>query len=353
MPLLRAVNIARTLIALKAANIWCIGLDATAPALSGPAFADRRVALVLGAEGEGLRRLTKRNLRRDRRPDHQRRGGEPERLRCGLGRALRVVAALMPFDPAPAAAGLRQVRRERVVVSPLPADIAPRTEAEGAAVQVALASLVNALPPFGFKIGATGSGCRRIWASMPRSPGSWEARTFITAMPTCASRTTSGREWNAKSRCGWRGICHRGRARWSRRMRLWATFFAAIEIVENRYGDLKDLGTPDAARRSNVPLRRGHRRPGQGRLARAGNRRSARSISRAMGHRTRRYVGSPGASAEWIGMARRIAERRGLWWSEGRAGHHAWQRHPADLADRAGRGEVAFPPLPPVTVRLA
>jgi len=59
MPLLRAVNITRTLIALKAANIWCIGLDAAGPALSGPTFADRRVALVLGAEGEGLRRLTK------------------------------------------------------------------------------------------------------------------------------------------------------------------------------------------------------------------------------------------------------------------------------------------------------
>jgi 23S rRNA (guanosine2251-2'-O)-methyltransferase len=59
MPLLRAVNIARTIIALKAANVWCIGLDASGKALSGPAFADRRVALVLGAEGEGLRRLTR------------------------------------------------------------------------------------------------------------------------------------------------------------------------------------------------------------------------------------------------------------------------------------------------------
>jgi 23S rRNA (guanosine2251-2'-O)-methyltransferase len=59
LPLLRAVNIARTIIALKAANVWCIGLDAAGKPLSGPAFADRRVALVLGAEGEGLRRLTK------------------------------------------------------------------------------------------------------------------------------------------------------------------------------------------------------------------------------------------------------------------------------------------------------
>ena len=59
MPLLRAVNIARTIIALKAADVWCIGLDAAGTPLSGPAFADRRVALVLGAEGEGLRRLTR------------------------------------------------------------------------------------------------------------------------------------------------------------------------------------------------------------------------------------------------------------------------------------------------------
>ena len=59
MPLLRAVNIARTLIALKAANIWVVGLDAGGTTLSGPGLADRRVALVLGAEGEGLRRLTR------------------------------------------------------------------------------------------------------------------------------------------------------------------------------------------------------------------------------------------------------------------------------------------------------
>ena len=59
MPLLRAVNIARTIIALKAANVWCIGLDASGKALSGPAFADRRVALVLGSEDDGLRRLTR------------------------------------------------------------------------------------------------------------------------------------------------------------------------------------------------------------------------------------------------------------------------------------------------------
>ena len=60
VPLLRAVNIARTLVALKAAGLWTVGLDAgEVKPLSGPALADRRVALVLGAEGTGLRRLTR------------------------------------------------------------------------------------------------------------------------------------------------------------------------------------------------------------------------------------------------------------------------------------------------------
>jgi 23S rRNA (guanosine2251-2'-O)-methyltransferase len=60
VPLLRAVNIARTLVALKAAGCWTVGLDATARApLDGPSLAARRVALVLGSEGEGLRRLTR------------------------------------------------------------------------------------------------------------------------------------------------------------------------------------------------------------------------------------------------------------------------------------------------------
>ena len=59
VPLLRAVNLARTLVALKAAGFWTVGLDAGGAPLSGPALAERRVALVLGAEGSGLRRLVR------------------------------------------------------------------------------------------------------------------------------------------------------------------------------------------------------------------------------------------------------------------------------------------------------
>jgi 23S rRNA (guanosine2251-2'-O)-methyltransferase len=60
IPLLRIVNISRALIVLKSANVWVVGLDGTAPTkLNGTAFAGRRVALVLGSEGEGMRRLTR------------------------------------------------------------------------------------------------------------------------------------------------------------------------------------------------------------------------------------------------------------------------------------------------------
>jgi 23S rRNA (guanosine2251-2'-O)-methyltransferase len=59
IPLLRAVNLARTLAALKAAGCWVVGLDAGGPALRGGPLKQRRVALVLGAEGAGLRRLTR------------------------------------------------------------------------------------------------------------------------------------------------------------------------------------------------------------------------------------------------------------------------------------------------------
>ncbi len=59
MPLLRAVNLSRTLVALKAVGLWTVALDAGGGILDGAAFRNRRVALVLGAEGDGLRRLTR------------------------------------------------------------------------------------------------------------------------------------------------------------------------------------------------------------------------------------------------------------------------------------------------------
>lgn len=59
MPLVRVVNLARALDDLKEAGFWCAGLAADAPATLAAARLSGKIALVLGSEGEGLRRLTR------------------------------------------------------------------------------------------------------------------------------------------------------------------------------------------------------------------------------------------------------------------------------------------------------
>lgn len=58
-PIVRVTNLARALDALKRAGVWCIGLDSAAPQSVRGAKVSGPMALVLGAEGGGLRRLTR------------------------------------------------------------------------------------------------------------------------------------------------------------------------------------------------------------------------------------------------------------------------------------------------------
>lgn len=58
VPLLRAVNLARTLDQLKETGFWLYGLDERGDVAVGDIDLKGRVCLVLGGESEGLRRLT-------------------------------------------------------------------------------------------------------------------------------------------------------------------------------------------------------------------------------------------------------------------------------------------------------
>jgi len=59
VPYIVVTNLARTMRDLKDKNIWLVGADDSAPESIYKAKLDGALALVLGAEGEGLRRLTK------------------------------------------------------------------------------------------------------------------------------------------------------------------------------------------------------------------------------------------------------------------------------------------------------
>ena len=59
VPLARVVNIARALIVLKELGFWCLGLDAAATQPLAAVSVRAPLALVLGAEGQGMRRLTR------------------------------------------------------------------------------------------------------------------------------------------------------------------------------------------------------------------------------------------------------------------------------------------------------
>ena len=59
VPIVRVVNLARAMDQLKEAGFWCVGLDETARDALPALGLSGRIALVLGAEGEGMRRLTR------------------------------------------------------------------------------------------------------------------------------------------------------------------------------------------------------------------------------------------------------------------------------------------------------
>ena len=61
LPMVRVTNLTRALGQLKEAGFWTVGLDANAPKTLAEANLSGRLAVIMGAEGKGLRRLTAEN----------------------------------------------------------------------------------------------------------------------------------------------------------------------------------------------------------------------------------------------------------------------------------------------------
>ena len=146
------------------------------------------------------------------------------------------------FDPALAAATLHRMRRDRRLVLPFAG--APSSVEQGASAQVALARLVGASSPAGFKIGATGKRMQEYLGLTGPAAGFMQAANVYraTADLPFAAFIKPGVECEVAVRLsrdlppGVYGIEDVADAVHE--------VLAGVEIVENRYDDLATLGTP-------------------------------------------------------------------------------------------------------------
>lgn len=142
-----------------------------------------------------------------------------------------------------AADAIVAARRERRLLAPLGA-AAPADFAAGYAVQHAVAAALGAIPPAGFKIGATtkqmqdylgltGPAAGFVPRSSVNANGSeFRFADFFNPGVECEIGVRLGQDLPV-------GPCTREQA-----AAAVAEAFPAIEIVEKRYGDLAALGTP-------------------------------------------------------------------------------------------------------------
>jgi 2-keto-4-pentenoate hydratase len=150
----------------------------------------------------------------------------------------------MSYDPEPAAAALREIRLSRGLVLPLPASIAPRTEVDGAVAQLALARLAGAVPCAGFKIGATGKRMQEYLGLAGPAAGFMHSATVFRG--DGAVRFSDCIKPGVECEVAVRLAQDLPPGSYTKDTVAAAVgeFVAGIEIVENRYDDLKTLGTP-------------------------------------------------------------------------------------------------------------
>ena len=61
LPLIAVSNLARAMDSLKKKGYWCVGMDGSAEKTLRDAALPKKIALIMGSEGYGLRRLTAEN----------------------------------------------------------------------------------------------------------------------------------------------------------------------------------------------------------------------------------------------------------------------------------------------------
>ena len=154
----------------------------------------------------------------------------------------------MSFDPGPAAAVLHRARLDRAMVGRLADTIAPGDapgdEAEGVAVQHALAMLLGAQAPHGFKIGATGRrmqdylglsgpvGGFMVASGVLGNGARFRRADYIQPGFECELAVRLGRDLPP-------GQCSQEQA-----TDAVADLMVGIELVDNRYGPMDSLHMP-------------------------------------------------------------------------------------------------------------
>ncbi len=254
------------------------------------------------------------------------------------------------FDPDHAAALLIQARRARQPRTPLQAP--PPTLADGIAAQVARARAVGAVPPAGFKIGATtqamqaylglsGPAASFMAAADLHGDGSTLAyRDFLNPGVECEVAVHLGAALPA-------GPCTPEQA-----AAAVDGVMAGIEVVENRYPDLPAFGTAalladgafHAAAVLGAPAAdwRGLDLPGlEGTILVDGAARGT-GLGAAL-------AGGPMQALAWLAASAEAAAHGGL--QAGQVVMLGSVCLPVWL-DGPGRIEVRFPPLTPVTLTL-
>lgn len=142
-----------------------------------------------------------------------------------------------------AAEAILEARRARRILAPLGA-LAPATPEAGYALQKEVALRLGGLPPAGFKIGATTKQMQAI-LGLSGPAGGFVPKSGLRTTPATARHAdfvNPGVECEVGLRLARDiapGPCTRDQAG-----EAVGEIFAAMEIVENRYGDFTRIGTP-------------------------------------------------------------------------------------------------------------